>query len=127
MKRVATVAALAVLLLSGCVPARGAVVVQTPAVAVRHVHGPGCGHFWGYYAGYPVYIEGRHYTYWDGSAWIVLRTPPPVVHHHHHRPRVHHHRTPSVRSHAAPPRSVRPHTMPHRAPPPRAHRATPAR
>lgn len=139
MKRAVLVALGAAVLLTGCVvPGRAAVIAAVPApVVVRHVHGPHCGHLWGFYEGHPVYYHRGTYSYWDGHAWLELRRPPVVYHHRTWRPsrdhRYHHrHYTPEVsprsrrytpegwpaRRHRAPGKADQGKSPKHRAAPP---------
>src|SRR5512132_1928683 len=78
MKRSAMALALAGLV-SGCVVVPRRAVVMAPApVMVTHVHGPGCGHFWGYYSDRPVYYYGGSYSYYDSGRWVMMRQAPPA-------------------------------------------------
>jgi hypothetical protein len=87
-------------------------VAPAPVVVAPHIHGPGCGHEWGYYGGYPVYYHENYYSYHDGSNWVRLEEPPEVY----YRNRGHHHAVPAAPSYQAPTYS---------APPPPTHSATP--
>lgn len=124
MKRVALLALTLAAVLTGCVvPGRAAVVATVPVPVVRHVHGPHCGHFWGYYDGRPVYYYQGLYSYWDGAVWVEVRRPPVIYHYRTHRPhrRYHyHHRVHRPHSHHE--RSA-PSRKPHQA---RRHDARPA-
>ena len=106
MKRVVLLVLGAAVLLTGCVVPGGTRVVATvPApVFVRHVHGPHCGHLWGFFDGHPVYYHRGFYSFWNGGAWAEVRRPPVVYHHRTHQPSPgyrYHHRvyTPKAQPH----------------------------
>ncbi|HCF62498.1 MAG TPA: hypothetical protein DFS52_31465, partial [Myxococcales bacterium] len=85
MKRLVLMALTSAALLTGCVvPGRAAVVATVPVAVVGHVHGPHCGHFWGYYEGGPIYFHRGIYTYWDGTVWVEVQRPPVVYRHRTH-------------------------------------------
>ncbi len=119
--------------LAGCiVPTRRGPVMVAPLppapVIVAHVHGPGCGHHWGYYSGYPVYYQDNVYSYYDGGTWIRMDAPPEVYYRHHQAAPVYA-APPPVHAaspvYAAPPPPAHSAAPVYSAPPPPAHSATP--